>query len=66
MTWEKIGNRCWRATGKLGAFTIEQSGKVFWGRYASHKGDRAFKMRPQTKLSEAKAFCENNYYWEIS
>ena len=54
----------WKAQGKSGAFIIEQSGKTFWGRYCSNNGIKAFKMRPTQKLSEAKAQCEENYYWE--
>lgn len=64
MAWEKVANRRWQAVGKLGTFLIEQCGKMFWGRYTSNNGCKAFKMRPKTKLSEAKAQCESNYYWE--
>lgn len=64
MKWQKIANRTWKAQGNSGAFIIEQSGKTFWGRYCSNNGIKAFKMRPKLKLSEAKAQCEENYYWE--
>lgn len=64
MKWEKIANRVWKATGKYGVFFIEQSGKVFWGRYVSKCECTSFKMPPKLKLSEAKKQCEENYYWE--
>lgn len=65
MSWEKIESRLWRAVGKNGMFFIEQKGKTFWGRYVSNSGCKNFNMRPKAKLSEAKAQCESNYYWEV-
>ncbi|MGN0683445.1 MAG: hypothetical protein ACI4JY_07175 [Oscillospiraceae bacterium] len=62
MKWEKVGNREWKAVGKHGTFTIEQSGRIFWARYSSNV--KAFKMPPRSKLSQAKAMCEDNGYWE--
>lgn len=62
--WEKVANREWRADGEKGTWFITQCGTVFWGRYVSNNGFKAFKMRPTRKLSEAKAARENNYYWE--
>lgn len=64
VVWEKIANREWRAEGEKGTWFIQQSGRMFWGRYVSNNGLKAFKMRPTSKLSEAKAACEGNYYWE--
>lgn len=64
MAWEKTANREWTAKGKFGAFIITQTGKSFWGKYVSNNGLKSFKMRPALKLSEAKAQCESNYYWE--
>lgn len=64
MVWQKIANRLWKAQGEHGTFIIEQSGKMFWGRYASNNGLKTFKMRPALKLREAKAACEDNHYWE--
>lgn len=64
MKWEKIANREWRAEGERGTWYITQCGKTFWGKYVANNGSKTFKMRPKPKLSEAKAACENNYYWE--
>lgn len=64
MQWKKVDKREWRAEGKYGTWTITQCGKTFWGRYASHNGAKSFRMRPASKISEAKAACESNYYWE--
>lgn len=64
VVWEKIDNREWRAKGEKGTWYIQQSGKLFWGRYLSNNGLKEFTMRPTSKLSEAKAACEYNYYWE--
>lgn len=62
MKWEKVGNREWQALGKLGIFTITQYGRTFWARYSSPT--KSFRMPPRSKLSEAKAMCEQNGYWE--
>lgn len=62
MKWEKVANREWQAVGKIGTFTITQSGRVFWARYSSTT--KCFKMPPRGKLSEAKGMCEDNGYWE--
>lgn len=62
MTWEKIDNKTWKAQGKDGVFMIERGSGMFWARYASDK--KCFKMPPKKKLSEAKAMCEENQYWE--
>ncbi len=64
MKWEKTGNRSWRAVGAKGSFFIEQSGRLFWSRFVSANGLKAFKMPPKQKLSEAKAMCEDNQHWE--
>lgn len=64
MQWEKIANREWIAKGEHGTWYITQCSKTFWGRHVSNSGLKAFKMRPARKLSEAKAACESNYYWE--
>lgn len=64
MAWEKIENRRWQAQGEKGVFFIEQKGKTFWARYRSKSGFKCFTMPPQQKLSEAKAKCEDNIYWE--
>ena len=61
MKWEKIGNRNWRAVGAKGSFFIEQSGRLFWSRFVSANGLKAFKMPPKQKLSEAKAMCEYDH-----
>lgn len=63
MKWNKVSNRRWEAVGKTGMFIIEQSGKLFWSRYVSVVG-KAFKLVPTQKLRDAKAMCQDNYYWE--
>jgi hypothetical protein len=62
MKWQKTANRRWEAVGECGKFIIEQSGRLFWARYCSNH--KTFKMPPRLKLSEAKAICEDNSYWE--
>lgn len=62
MKWKKVGNREWEAVGKHGTFTITQCSRTFWARYSSPV--KSFKMPPRWKLSEAKAMCEANGYWE--
>ena len=62
MKWEHTSNRVWRAIGENGTFLIAQTGTTFWAQYISR--GKAFKMPPKNKLSEAKAMCEDNEYWE--
>ncbi len=64
MKWEQVSSSEWQAIGEDGAFYIERSRGLFWGRYSSAKNGKCFKMKPTKKLSEAKAFCEENFYWE--
>lgn len=64
MRWVKTGNRRWEAVGKKGKFVIEQCMNTFWGRYLPNDGIKPFNMFPREKLSEAKALCEKNFYWE--
>ena len=55
MKWEKIGNRSWRTVGAKGSY---------WSRYTSTSGLKTFRMPPKQKVSDAKAMCEENQYWE--
>lgn len=64
MKWEKIGNRSWRTVGAKGSFFIEKSGRLYWSRYTSTSGLKTFRMPPKQKVSDAKAMCEENQYWE--
>ncbi len=63
MTWKKDGSGA-IAAGKNGTFTIKKSCGKFWPRYVSSSGGKSFNGRPADKISEAKAQCENNHYWE--
>lgn len=62
MKWERIGSREWRAVGEEGTFFISKSGIMFYSQYVSR--EKRFRMPPKQKLSEAKAMCEENAYWE--
>lgn len=62
MRWVQKSATQWEAVGKDGTFYIERSRGLFWGRYVSKS--KTFKLKPKKKLSEAKAFCEDNFYWE--
>ena len=64
MQWVQKKSTQWEAVGADGAFYIERSRGLFWGRYSSEKNGKSFKMKPTKKLSEAKALCEENFYWE--
>lgn len=64
MKWEKIGNRSCLSRRPRASFFIEQSGRLFWSRFVSTNGLKAFKMPPKQKLSEAKTMCEDNQHWE--
>lgn len=64
MKWEQVSSTKWEAFGEDGAFYIERSRGLFWGRYSSAKNGKSFKMKPTKKLSEAKELCEENFYWE--
>lgn len=64
MKWKKIKETKQEAEGKNGCFEVQRSCGLWWGRYYSYDGFKAFKCPPRQKLSEAKALCENNVYWE--
>lgn len=64
MRWTKTANRKWVAEGIKGMFVVEQCGNTFWARYLPNDGIKPFNMFPRQKLSEAKALCEANFYWE--
>ena len=64
MQWVQTSSTKWEAVGEDGAFYIERSRGLFWGRYSSEKNGKSFKMKPKKKLSEAKEQCEDNFYWE--
>lgn len=64
MKWEKLSNKEWRAVGAKGSFFIEKSGRLYWSRYTSTSGLKTFRMPPKQKVSDAKAMCEENQYWE--
>ena len=64
MKWVKQDNGTWIAQGKNGNFLIWKERGMWRGRYLSTDGEKFFKMRPCEKISEMKAMCEENYYWE--
>lgn len=50
------------ARGSIGTFYIKKSQGLFW---ASYQGNfKSFKLPPKQKISEAKALCMENYFWE--
>ena len=53
MKWEKIGNRSWRTVGAKGSYFIDKSSLI----------EQLLKT-PKQKVSDAKAMCEENQYWE--
>lgn len=62
MKWERVSATYFRAVGAIGTFTIRRKSRKFWAEYKSYSG--GFKLPPKNRLSEAKAMCEENFYWE--
>lgn len=64
MKWEKNSTGDWVAQGNNGNFLVWKERGMWRGRYLSKDGTKYFRMPSRTKVSEMKALCEDNYYWE--
>lgn len=62
MKWERVSDKLCKAVGEEGTFFIERGRGFYWARYISQR--RVFRLPPKKKVSEAKAMCEGNAYWE--
>jgi len=61
MIWRKKGV-LWVAQGKMGKFIIKHLHRCYIGKYESKT--KTFNLPPQKKISEMKALCRENVYWE--
>ena len=59
--WRKKGV-LWIAQGKFGKFIIKHLHRCYIGKYESK--NKTFNLPPQKKISEMKALCKENAYWE--
>ena len=61
MIWRKKGT-LWVAQGKIGKFIIKHLHRCYIGKYEGK--NKFFNLPPKKKISEMKALCRENAYWE--
>lgn len=66
MKWIKQANGYWLAQGNNGNFLLWKERGMWRGRYLSNDGMKFFRMPARQKISEIKAMCEDNAYWEVA
>lgn len=64
MKWERLKNGDYQAVGMEGDFLVWREGKMWRGRYWSNDRVIHFLLPKKPTLTEAKAQCESNHYWE--
>lgn len=64
MKWEQVAYCDWEAKGSAGDFRVWKDGRVWKSRYRSTDMTRLFFLPIKRNLKEAKAMCEDNFYWE--
>ena len=64
MKWVKQANGFWLAQGKDGNFLVWHERGMWRGRYLSKDGAKFFRFPARQRISEMKAMCEDNAYWE--
>lgn len=64
MKWKKNAYGDWVAEGKKGRFLVWKERGLWRGNYLAEDESKFFRMPSRAKISEMKAMCEDNAYWE--